>query len=382
MRWWIVGSVGVAFLLAVTGAGLTGGHRIDDRLIEVARSTHQWTGVAVSREGRIFVNFPRWSANVPISVAELDSDGNPRPYPDQTRNDWPGKVLLKNTAERFICVQSVYVDDDDSLWVLDPANPRFQGVVPGGAKLIQFDLNTNQPIRTIVFTRSQAPPKSYLNDVRVDTRRQVAYITDSGMGAILVVDLKSGRVLRRLENHSSVHAERYVPIIGGKNFPREVHSDGLALSDDGKWLYFQALTARTLHRVPTDALRDPNLSEADLGETIETYGHWPGMKTESPWIQTQALPPHGRREIVPYNVGASDGFARGPGGNILLTSLERDAISRVTSSGPQIVLHDSRLQWPDSLAVTDDGWVYVTTSKIHINKDEIDFYGLYKFRAR
>ena len=40
-------------------------------LNEVARSENLWTGVAVSREGRIFVNYPRWSPQTTISVAEV-----------------------------------------------------------------------------------------------------------------------------------------------------------------------------------------------------------------------------------------------------------------------------------------------------------------------
>jgi len=39
------------------------------------------TGVTVSREGRIFVNFARWGDAVEFTVAEL-KDGKPVPYPD------------------------------------------------------------------------------------------------------------------------------------------------------------------------------------------------------------------------------------------------------------------------------------------------------------
>src|SRR5258708_11966931 len=37
----------------------------DDRLQEVARFDQQVTGVTVAEDGRIFVNFPRWSVDVP-----------------------------------------------------------------------------------------------------------------------------------------------------------------------------------------------------------------------------------------------------------------------------------------------------------------------------
>ncbi len=45
----------VIFNLLIIQAGSTA------QLKEIARSDKLWTGVAVSREGRIFVNYPRWS---------------------------------------------------------------------------------------------------------------------------------------------------------------------------------------------------------------------------------------------------------------------------------------------------------------------------------
>ena len=42
---------------------------------QVARFDHQVTGVSVSEDGRIFVNFPRWTEDSAVSVAELNRDG-------------------------------------------------------------------------------------------------------------------------------------------------------------------------------------------------------------------------------------------------------------------------------------------------------------------
>lgn len=41
------------------------------------------TGVTVSHEGRIFVNFPEWGDDVDATVAELRDD-RPVPYPDES----------------------------------------------------------------------------------------------------------------------------------------------------------------------------------------------------------------------------------------------------------------------------------------------------------
>ncbi|MGE9296198.1 MAG: L-dopachrome tautomerase-related protein, partial [Puniceicoccales bacterium] len=157
-------------------------------LVPVAFSDKQWTGVAVSGNERIFVNYPRWSDEVPVSVAEL-KNGKPVAFPDAAMNDWaPGK----DPATHFVCVQAVYADDANTLWILDPASPKFQGVVPGGAKLVKVDLANNVIERTYFFSPDVATPTSYLNDVRIDNRHGFAYISDSGAGALVVLDLKTG----------------------------------------------------------------------------------------------------------------------------------------------------------------------------------------------
>ena len=91
--------------------------------------TQQVTGVTVSAKGRVFVNFPFWSDDHTISVAEV-VDGKPKPFPDEAWNAKAGPP-----AQRWICVQSVVVDDQDALWVLDPASPKTEAVVEGGPKL-------------------------------------------------------------------------------------------------------------------------------------------------------------------------------------------------------------------------------------------------------
>jgi hypothetical protein len=116
-----------------------------------AESDRQWTGVAVTPDGRVFVNFPRWSPEVPVSVAEALADGTLRPFPDEAWNSWTPDADPSST---FICVQSVVADGQGSLWVLDPANPGFQGVVPGGAKLVEIDAATGGVVRVIGFDGS------------------------------------------------------------------------------------------------------------------------------------------------------------------------------------------------------------------------------------
>lgn len=53
--------------------------RAGTTLQQAAQFEHQVTGVTVSERGRLFVNFPRWTEDAPVSVAEVMKDGSLRP---------------------------------------------------------------------------------------------------------------------------------------------------------------------------------------------------------------------------------------------------------------------------------------------------------------
>lgn len=302
----------------------------------------QVTGVAVSRGGRIFACFPYWSDGHKVSVVELAPGGAQRPYPDEQWNRMTGAP-----AERFVCVQSVYVDENDSLWIVDAGSPKQTGVVPGGAKLVRVDLPSNRVAQVIHFDAEVAPEQSYLNDVRIDTRNHFAFLTDSNLGAIIVVDLSNEQAKRVLEDDPSVKPEPHVELkVGGqvlidpeKEQPLAIASDGLALDQQGGWLYYKALTGRTLYRVPMDALEASVRSDVDLGNRVERLGQVP----------------------------ASDGLMFYED-RIYLTAIEDNAVVRFdpATRTSELIVRDNRLNWPDSFAFGTDGTLYITTSQIHL----------------
>ena len=57
--------------------------------------------------------------------------------------------------------------------------------------------------------------------------------------------------------------------------PARFNADGIALSTDNAHLYYCPLTGHKLYRIRTAALRDPALSEAQLGQRVETVGPIP-----------------------------------------------------------------------------------------------------------
>jgi hypothetical protein len=103
--------------------------------------------------------------------AKLHPDGSICPFPNAEWNS--GKP---GPGERFVCVQSVVADREGYLWVLDSGNPKFLGVIPGAPKLLKFDQRTGKLLAKILYTELAILPNSYLNDVRIDTTRNVAYL--------------------------------------------------------------------------------------------------------------------------------------------------------------------------------------------------------------
>jgi sugar lactone lactonase YvrE len=319
-----------------------------------AESDRQWTGVAVTEDGRVFVNFPRWGPEVPVSVAEILADGSLRSYPDEV---WQGWTPGADPTNSFVCVQSVVADGEGSLWVLDPANPWFQGVVPGGARLIEIDLATDRMVRVIGFDETVAPAGSYLNDVRIDHAHGSAYISDSGTGALVVVDLDTGASRRVLGDHASTSAEEVVLNIGGADWllpnsaAPQVHADGIAYERVSDFIYYQALTGRTLYRIAGTALRDSSLDDLALAARVERVA----------------------------DSGASDGLLWDGAKGIFISAIEDDAIKRWSASGGvEVIVQDPLIAWPDSFAMAPDGGLYVTTSQIHRGPDPPEPYRILK----
>ncbi len=304
----------------------------------------QLTGVSISKTGRLFVNFPRWSDRYTNAVLEVMKDGSTKPFPDAEWNKWDNKPA--SAGQHLVCVQSVVVDSTDALWILDPAAPLTGSIVPGGPKMVKVDLSTNKVARVIAFGPEIARTDSYLNDVRFDNKRNVAYITDSGAGGIVVVDLATGKSHRALDGHPSVMKQEGVsitlngkPVLGPTGKPPAFNSDGIALSPDGEYLYYQALTSADLYRVKTSLLRDNNGSGATSG--VEKVAH-----------------------TFPV-----DGMWMDPQGRLYLSDLNNNAVKRLTPDGTghpaiETVVMDSRLIWPDTFTQAADGTMYITASHI------------------
>ena len=309
------------------------------------------TGVSVSESGRIFVNFPRWGDSVNFTVAEI-KNGRAVAYPNAQIN----QVTSSEQSKSLVSVQSVVVDPQDRLWILDTGSIEFAPTSYGGPKLIGVDLKQNRIFKTIVFPQEVALPTTYLNDVRFDLRRGeagMAFITDSsdkGANGIIVVDLASGKSWRRLNDHPSTKAEpNFLPSVEGQplmsrplNQPPsyiKLGSDGIAISADGKRLFYCPLASRKLYSVSVDALSNEQMSDAQVAATVKDHGD---------------------------KGGGSDGLESDALNRVYLTNYEQNAIFRRNERGMiEPLIHDPRVLWPDTLSVAKDGYLYFTANQLH-----------------
>lgn len=288
----------------------------------------QVTGITMSEDGRMFVNFPRWRDGVPFSVAEVLKDGSYAPYPNQEMNTWENGN--KVSPDKFICVQSV-VAYKDKLYVLDTKNPSMKQTIDVPAIYV-FDIRTNKLIKTYHLPDS-TKQTSYTNDLRVDDKTGKIYLTDSGAPGLIVVDIESGENYRVLDEHPYTTAEVNHINAGGKGYDGTIHSDGIALDRKNDILYFHTLTGFTLYGIPTSQLISRKIDEKAIFS----------MKTPAP-----------------------DGMIIDEKGNLYMGDLENNAVVYLTPDRQKIhtLVQGGNISWPDTFTIYNDE-LYFTNSRIH-----------------
>jgi sugar lactone lactonase YvrE len=298
------------------------------------------TGVTVADDGRIFVSYPRWGDPVDFTVAELH-DGEEVAYPGAEFNVFDDQ----RPADCLVSVQSVVVDPEGRLWLLDTGSIEFGPTIPGGAKLVCVD--SDRVVQTIRFPSDVALETTYLNDIRFDLRRGeagMAFITDSGVGAgpngLIVVDLASGRSWRKLTGHPTMRpVDGFVAIIEGRPMAGlAIGVDGIAISADGERLYVCPLSSRRLYSVSVEALADEEAGDEAVAATLEDHGE----------------------------KGASDGLESDADGRIYASNYEQGAILVRQPGGDwEALVHRADLVFVDTLSVAADGHIYYTVNQVH-----------------
>lgn len=334
-------------------------NKADAQLIEVAAfGQNQPIGVTVApKNNRLFVSFPHHEPFL-FGLTEI-VNGKRVPFPDEEWNKFtPGEEL-----NHFVNVQDLYADYKNCLWVLDS---RPTGNQDSRFKLIKIDLADNKVKQVYIFNDIDKS-KSALNDMCIDNSRQLAYLSDPGQHAIVVLDLQTGKSRTVLKDDKSTVAQPGlklhldgVDVQDDKGNPFVSNVNGIALTADDKYFYFRAINQTKLYRIPTAFLADATLTDADLSAKVE-------MVAET---------------------GICHGMIADSKGNIYLSNSPNHAIQYVTPDGKvHVLVKDKRLIWPDSFGIGNDGYLYLSASQMNRlprynnGKDKVDYpFRVYKVK--
>src|SRR5690606_21945866 len=183
----------------------------------------------------------------------------------------------------FLRVQDLFVDADNNLWVLDSkpgsAGNIFGdgGAVSGQFKLVKINTRSDE-VENVYFFDDLDKSVAALNDVRVDVGKNLAYFSDPGQAAIVVLDLESGTTRTLLANSPYTTAANRtlcyddVEMRNKDGQPFSSHVNGIALTHDFKYFYFKPINHDNLFRIQTRYLADTALSAAELSAAVEDMG--------------------------------------------------------------------------------------------------------------
>lgn len=308
----------------------------DSRLEQVATSPRVWNGITVSHDNRLFASLTQ-SEGAGLQLAEVINN-QLKAFPDDSWNQWNAN----DPEHHFYHVNALRIGPDGDLWVMDSGNKGIgtgDQAVAGGAKLVHISLATGKVVNSYVFKAPTLQPTSYLDDVRFNG--DFAYITDPGAVGLVVLNLKSGKSWRVLDNHPLSIDHQPIYADGKKLILRDgrekrVGLDQLEVSPDGKWLYYQAIPG-PLARIETRYLNDSALSAAEVAKHAE--------KVRETW--------------------STGGTAIDAEGNIYASDINTRSIKRIAPDGKvTTVVQDPRLVWIDAMWVSD-GALWMPSGQIN-----------------
>lgn len=294
------------------------------------------SGIAVNSQNRVFVGFPRHSGDhAAAALAEL-KQGKLVAYPDDRINR-RGK---DDYTSWLVSPHGMWVDEKDTLWVIDDGKIQGASDIPSGAaKIVAIDTLTNRVIRTVPLTRPVLRNDSHYNDLRVDLthgKAGTAYIANSGFStrySLIVVDIASGRQREVLVNQPATSpAPGFMAFLEGKPHVFDPQKqtmpaggiDGLALDKHSDTLFWTTLSGRDLYSISTATLSDFSASDNQINAAVHFLGQHP----------------------------ANDGLAESGDGTLYFGAYEQQSlIARDPSGVYSVLLHDpATLGWPDALA--------------------------------
>eukprot|EP00744_Colponema_vietnamica_P017787 GILI01025030.1.p1 GENE.GILI01025030.1~~GILI01025030.1.p1 ORF type:complete len:534 (+),score=85.22 GILI01025030.1:34-1635(+) len=208
-----------------------------------------------------FICVPRWRVGVPGTLNELvwavDDDGDKR----QILRPWPDWDSQYSTLSY---VQSIFIDHvAGEMWVIDTGRRYFfspNRTINANAELHIYNIANKSIVKNYTFPDAIfSTTTSFLNDIVVDTVRQVAYMSDTniaGNGAIVAYRRADDAAVRFQDPSSTFANTSFIVEVNGTAYPSITNPvDGIALSSDAARLFYSAVDGNTVYTLNTSYLR-------------------------------------------------------------------------------------------------------------------------------
>ena len=291
--------------------------------------------IAVANNGEVFFTFHP-EAKPSINVAKL-VNGQAQAFPSIAWQPGGNEPFVFNE------VLSIRIDKAQRLWVLDNGKHGLDKI-----RLLAFDIISGEMLKNFTFARTEFSLGSHANDFQISSDGRFIIISDASLlakrPALVIYDVENESARRVLEQHESVLAGHFEPVVQGREmtlfgaFTVNPGVDGLVLDHQNEYLYYASISADQLYRIPYGALIDSNLTAVQLAAMVEAIGE----KT------------------------MTDGMAMDAAGNVYLSDLENSAIVRRLPSGELETLFKSvSIRWPDGFSNGPKGKLYFTCSSLH-----------------
>ncbi|WP_415432824.1 L-dopachrome tautomerase-related protein [Acetobacter indonesiensis] len=294
-----------------------------------------WDAVVMLPDGRAVLEAPIWVGNTGPQLSVRQTDGSFAPYPDAAWN-----AEQSDPSQRIVSTAGMTLLADGTLWVLDSGVPNHKADAVAPAKLIQIDTKQNKVVRVVPIEASALHKESIVSGVAV--HGNTAYVADSGVAGVLVIDLPSASARRFLDRHPAISATRPIttptgPVTTADGHLLAIDSSMIAVSPDGKWIVLQP-PGGYLSRVETTIFTDPDVTPAAMEESV------------TQWYKTPSL----------------GGMTMGPDGTLYWSDISTGSILSYTIGRiPRRLITDPRLKWPATPGLDASGHLYVPAAQLN-----------------
>ncbi|MFT8418538.1 MAG: L-dopachrome tautomerase-related protein [Acetobacter sp.] len=297
-------------------------------------NTQIWDAIVPLPDGRMLLEAPAWVGNTGPQLYVRDTSGQLQPWPNAAWNATEG-----DAASRFIALAGLTRTADGHIWVLDSGVPNRMAPAVAPPKLIEIDPTEGTVLRVVPVQAGALRPGSILSGIAV--HGATAYVPDSGVAGLLVIDTASATAKRFLDHHPDLIATRPIvtpngPVLDNTGHYAAVDASMVAVSPDGSWIVLQA-PGQYLSRVSTAIFTDPDITPAAFEESV------------TQWFKTPSL----------------GGMTIDNDGTLYWSDITTSSIlSYTTGRVPRRLVTDPRLQWPTTPGLDGHGHLYVSASQI------------------